>query len=182
MGYAVGTAVGAIAAECSELAFYALTLKVRGKDTTDVLRRYAPVAFASVLLYAPLVALLVVSYEEVSPLTLPLFLAPALAAQRLFGLYQEQLRLAEDLGIANVRLEGASLSVAITLVAMVENDDRYTAGHSAAVAIYSRDIAERLGLTEEEQQLAHRCGFVHDIGKAGMDRELLEQAGRIDTR
>ncbi len=72
-----------------------------------------------------------------------------------------------------VRLEKAALSVAITLVAMVENDDPYTAGHSEAVAIYSRDIAERLGLSKEKQQLAHRCGLVHDVGKAGLDRELL---------
>ena len=65
----------------------------------------------SVLLYAPLVALLVIAYEEVSPLTLPLFLAPALAAQRLFGLYQEQRRLTDDLSSANARLERANLSL-----------------------------------------------------------------------
>ena len=44
----------------------------------------------SVCLYTPIVAALAVAYTEVSPWTLPLFFIPALAAQRLFGLYQEQ--------------------------------------------------------------------------------------------
>ena len=85
-------------------------MKLRGKSALDAVLNLAPVAFASVLLYAPLVALLAIAYEEVSPLTLVLFFAPALAAQRLFGMYQEQLRLTDDLAQANVRLERANLS------------------------------------------------------------------------
>ena len=131
------------------------------------------------LLYAPLVALLVIAYEEVSPLTLPLFLAPALAAQRLFGLYQEQLRLTDDLAEANVRLERANLSFVRSLVTTLDARDRYTAGHSAAVAIYARDIAERLGLSEDSQQLAHVCGLVHDVGKIGLPAGLLEKPGAL---
>ena len=57
--------------------------------------------------------------------------------------------------------------------------DRYTAGHSAAVAIYARDIAERLGLSEESQQLAHVCGLVHDVGKIGLTAGLLEKPGPL---
>jgi putative nucleotidyltransferase with HDIG domain len=57
--------------------------------------------------------------------------------------------------------------------------DRYTAGHSAAVAIYSRDIAARMGLSAEEQQLAHLCGLVHDIGKVGLPPGLLEKPGAL---
>ena len=57
--------------------------------------------------------------------------------------------------------------------------DRYTAGHSAAVAIYARDIAERLGLADEQQQLAHLCGLVHDIGKIGLPPGLLEKPGAL---
>ena len=89
----LATALAAVAAEVCETAFLGLTMRLRGKDTVEAVKQLAPVAFASVLLYAPVVALLVIAYEQVSPLTLPLFLAPALAAQRLFGLYQEQLRL-----------------------------------------------------------------------------------------
>jgi putative nucleotidyltransferase with HDIG domain len=106
-------------------------------------------------------------------------LIPALAAQRLFGLYQEQRRLAGDLASANVRLERANLSFATALVATLDARDRYTAGHSAAVAIYGRDIASRLGLSQDEQQLAHLCGLVHDIGKIGLPPGLLEKPGAL---
>jgi putative nucleotidyltransferase with HDIG domain len=176
---AIGTAAGAIAAEASEMAFFALTMKVRGKAPFNSLRVLAPLAFASLLLYAPLVALLAEGYLRVSPLVLPLFLVPALAAQRLFGMYQDQRRLARDLAVANARLERANLSFATALVATLDARDRYTAGHSAAVAIYARDIAGRLGLSEDEQQLAHQCGLVHDIGKIGLPPGLLEKPGAL---
>jgi putative nucleotidyltransferase with HDIG domain len=47
------------------------------------------------------------------------------------------------------------------------------------VAVYARDIAARLGLSEEEQQMAHVCGLVHDIGKVGLPAGLLEKPGAL---
>jgi len=129
--------------------------------------------------YAPVVAGLIYAYHEVSGWTLLFFFGPALAVQRLYGQYQAQRKLAEDLASANVRLERANLSFATALVATLDARDRYTAGHSAAVAIYARDIAHRLGLSEEEQQLAHQCGLVHDIGKIGLPPGLLEKPGAL---
>src|SRR6266542_5935918 len=78
-----------------------------------------------------------------------------------------------------VRLERANLSFATALVATLDARDRYTAGHSAAVAIYSRDIAKRMGLSEAPQQLVHLCGLVHDIGKIGLPAGLLEKPGAL---
>ena len=37
----------------------------------------------------------------------------------------------------------------------------------------------RLGLSEEEQQLAHLCGLVHDVGKVGLPAGLLEKPGAL---
>ena len=79
----------------------------------------------------------------------------------------------------NERLERANLSFASALVATLDARDRYTAGHSAAVAIYSRDIAKRMGLPDAQQQLAHLCGLVHDIGKIGLPAGLLEKPGAL---
>ena len=123
--------------------------------------------------------MLAFAYEDVSPWTLPLFFAPALAAQGLFGLYQQERELGEGLAEANIRLERANISFATALVATLDARDRYTAGHSAAVAIYARDIAQRMGLDEEQQQLAHLCGLVHDIGKIGLPPGLLEKPGAL---
>jgi putative two-component system response regulator len=130
-------------------------------------------------LYVPGVALLAFGYEAVSPAVLPLFLAPALAAQRSFVLYQAERRLASDLAEVNKQLERANLSFAGGLVATLDARDRYTAGHSAAVAIYARDIAERMGLSAEQVQLVHLCGLVHDIGKVGLPPGLLEKPGAL---
>ncbi len=118
-------------------------------------------------------------YVEVSPWTLALFLVPAMAAQRLYALYQEERRLAADLSTANETLERANLQFAAALIATLDARDRYTAGHSAAVAIYSRDIAERMGLSEEIQAHAYLCGLVHDIGKIGLPPGLLEKPGAL---
>jgi putative nucleotidyltransferase with HDIG domain len=129
--------------------------------------------------YAPIVALLAFMYVKVSPWTLALFLVPAMAAQRLYGLYQEQRQLADDLSTANETLERANLQFAAALIATLDARDQYTAGHSAAVAIYSRDIVERMGLGAEVMDHAYLCGLVHDIGKIGLPPGLLEKPGAL---
>jgi putative nucleotidyltransferase with HDIG domain len=94
-------------------------------------------------------------------------------------MYQEQRRLTKDLQDANKQLEAANLSFAKGLIATLDARDQYTAGHSAAVAIYARDIAARMGLEERKQDLAHLCGLVHDIGKIGLPAGLLEKPGAL---
>ena len=124
-------------------------------------------------------ALLAIGYDQLSAWATMLFIVPALAAQRLYTLYQEQRQLTDDLTDANEQLERANLSFAAALVATLDARDQYTAGHSAAVAIYSRDIAQRMGLDDSEQQKAHLAGLVHDIGKIGLPPGLLEKAGPL---
>jgi putative nucleotidyltransferase with HDIG domain len=177
---AVATFGGAIVAQTLDVAFASLTIRVRGRGRFwDSVRTLAPVVFAAIPLYAPVVVLLALAYQELSPWTLLLFFAPGLAAQRFFSLYQDQRLLAEGLESANHRLERANLSFASALVATLDARDRYTAGHSAAVAIYSRDIAQKLGLSSTEQQRVHLAGLVHDIGKIGLPPGLLEKAGPL---
>ena len=107
------------------------------------------------------------------------FFLPAVALQRLIHLYQQQRDATASLAAANERLEEANLSFAAALIATLDARDRYTAGHSAAVAIYSRDIAERMGLSPKDQDLAHLAGLVHDIGKVGLPPGLLEKEGPL---
>jgi putative nucleotidyltransferase with HDIG domain len=163
-----------------DLILNSLTLVLRGTGSAgDLVRATGPVALAGIPLYTSLVGLLAYSYVELSPWSAALFFIPAFAAQRLFVMYREQRQALGDLGDANARLERANLSFATALVATLDARDRYTAGHSAAVAIYSRDIAKRMGLSQEEQQLVHLCGLVHDIGKVGLPPGLLEKAGAL---
>jgi putative nucleotidyltransferase with HDIG domain len=70
-------------------------------------------------------------------------------------------------------------STAGALLAALDARDRYTAGHSAAVAIYARDIARQLSLSDEDQRVAHLSGLLHDIGKVGLPPGLLERSGAL---
>lgn len=179
-GTVLAAAGAALTAQSLDIAFGTLLTLVRGhRNPLSLVGTLAPLVVASVPIYAPVVALLVVGYEDLSPWTLPLFLVPALAAQRSFLLYQDQRRLVGDLANLNTQLERANLSFASALVATLDARDRYTAGHSAAVAVYARDIAARLGLPPAQQQLAHVCGLVHDIGKIGLPPGLLEKPGAL---
>ena len=121
----------------------------------EVTKIFTPLVLLSAPIYAPIVALLAYAYTEVSAWTLALFLVPAVAAQRLYGLYQEQRQLADELSTVNETLERANLQFAAALIATLDARDRYTAGHSAAVAIYSRDIAKRMGLSSEVREQAY---------------------------
>ena len=170
----------ALVAEIADAAFASLTYWLRGHGRwTDVAKDSLPVIAASVPFYSSAVAILALSYKDLSPWTLPLFFAPALAAQRWFLLYQEQRRLATDLQGANAQLKAANLSFANGLIATLDARDQYTAGHSAAVAVYARDISQRMGLDQEHVELAHLCGLVHDIGKIGLPAGLLEKPGAL---
>lgn len=176
----IATTVGALVSQLLDVFFALATLAVRRTgNPRELLRTHAPLVLLVVPLYAPLVAMLVFAYEDVSPFTVPLFLAPALAAQRLFGLYRQERELGERLIVANSRLARANLSFASALVATLDARDRYTAGHSAAVAIYTRDIAERMNLGDDQVALVHLCGLVHDIGKIGLPAGLLEKPGAL---
>lgn len=168
----VATLAAAFVAEALDMLFAAVTARIRGRSMSGVVMTLSPLLVMSVPLYAPTVAVLALAYSEFSPWTAPLFFIPALAAQRLFSMYQHQRKLAEDLKKAN-------LSFAEALVATLEKSDQYTAGHSKAVAIYARDIANRMGLAADVQERAYLCGLVHDIGKVGLPQSLLQKDGPL---
>ena len=164
----------------SDAFFNVGTLLARGATTpVSYLRAMVPFFLVAVPLYVPAVALLVYGYEKYSLVVIGTFLVPVVALQRVIHLYQEQREATRRLAEANRRLERANLSFAIGLVATLDARDQYTAGHSAAVAEYSRDIATRMGLPSDEQHQVYLAGLVHDIGKIGLPAGLLEKPGAL---
>ena len=178
-GLVAATLVATLLREVLDIGFVVATAGVRRGSMGDTARTLTALIVLVPPLYSPLVALLAFMYVQVSPWTLALFLVPSMAAQRLYVLYQKERQLAGDLSTANETLERANLQFAAALIATLDARDRYTAGHSAAVAIYSRDIAERMGLAREVQEHAYLCGLVHDIGKIGLAPGLLEKPGAL---
>jgi putative nucleotidyltransferase with HDIG domain len=184
-GVLVATVAGSLTGEALEVAFAAIAGRLRGSSTA-VIRLMGPLMVTATCVYAPVVAALTFAYTEISPWTALLFLAPGLAAQALFAmytekatLYEEQVKLSDELRKTNESLYRAIWSFAEALVEALDASDEYTAGHSSAVAIYSRDIAKRMGFSEDEQDRAYLCGLVHDIGKIGVDPEILRKPGRL---
>jgi len=173
-GLLVASFAAALFVEVLDVLFVTIVGRVRrtGKTTVSLIKAVGPILVTSVPLYAPTVAILAFAYDKFSPWTAMLFFIPALAAQRLLGMYQQQRQLAEELKRAN-------MSFAEALVATLEKSDQYTAGHSKAVAIYSRDIAKRMGLSADVQERTYLCGLVHDIGKIGLPASLLLKEGAL---
>jgi putative nucleotidyltransferase with HDIG domain len=171
--------VASVAYLATEGALLVMTAWARRMNVGGVLRHISSVSLLTVPLYVPVLALFVYGYHLYSLKLVLIFFLPALAAQRLLNLYQQEKVVTRDLASANERLRRASLSFATALVATLDARDQYTAGHSAAVAIYARDIAARMGLSKDEQDLVHLCGLVHDIGKIGLPAGLLEKPGPL---
>ncbi|MDD2651816.1 MAG: transporter substrate-binding domain-containing protein [Sulfurimonas sp.] len=63
--------------------------------------------------------------------------------------------------------------VLYSLIAMIEQRDSYTAGHSQRVARYCGLIAKEMGYDEEEQALLYKAAMLHDIGKIATPDAIL---------
>ena len=61
----------------------------------------------------------------------------------------------------------------------VEAKDQYTQGHSQRVADYSKELAKRMGYSEEKLNEIYYIGLLHDIGKLGVDDAVINKKGRL---
>src|SRR3954470_21295350 len=86
----------------------------------------------------------------------------------------------EQLAAANERLRRAHFGAMRSLVRSIHLHDQMTARHSAAVARYARGIAKAAGCSEEEQQLVHTAGLLHDVGKHILDDANLKGDTKLD--
>lgn len=176
----LATVVAGVVSVAFDAFFNAGTLLVRrSAPISSYIRSVGPLTVLSLPLYVPLVGLMVYGYQHYSFWIAATFLGPTLALQRVLHLYQRQRDVSLELVVANERLEAANLSFATALVTTLDARDRYTAGHSEAVATYARAIAKRLGMSEADQSLVHLCGLVHDVGKIGLPPGLLEKPGPL---
>jgi putative nucleotidyltransferase with HDIG domain len=80
---------------------------------------------------------------------------------------------AEQLDARSRQLATLQLGVLSTLIETLALRDRTTARHAAAVARYARALTAEIGGSEEEQELAHTAGLLHDIGKFVLPDRIL---------
>ena len=68
-----------------------------------------------------------------------------------------------------------------TLAETVDLRDPYTAGHSKRVAIYSRKLAEDMGLNANDVEQIENSALLHDIGKIGVPDSVLFKPAALDA-
>ena len=68
-----------------------------------------------------------------------------------------------------------------TFANFIDTKDKYTKGHSARVSYYSRKIAEKLGMSEEEIRDIGYIGLMHDCGKLAIPGEILNKPGKLSS-
>jgi hypothetical protein len=69
-----------------------------------------------------------------------------------------------------------------SFAAAIDCKDKYTQGHSERVGKYSEIIARELGWGEEEVEGIAIAGYLHDIGKLVVDRDIINAPYRIDAK
>ncbi|MCR4674867.1 MAG: response regulator [Lachnospiraceae bacterium] len=95
------------------------------------------------------------------------------------GLEAEVEEKTKDLKTSGEKLERLSKQMVLALAGTVDAKDTYTRGHSFRVAKYSKEIAKRLGKTEEEQNDIYMSGLLHDLGKIGIPDTIINKPTKL---
>lgn len=145
---------------------------VTGERFLAMTRRVLPPVLPSEVVSAVFAVGLVKFYEDIGLVALGFFAL-------LLGTFQYILR---ELLVSQQRSDQlASFQVGMlsTLAHTLDLRDRMTARHSAAVARYAREIARATGCSEEEQELVHTAGLLHDLGKFVFPDSILKGEGKL---
>lgn len=71
------------------------------------------------------------------------------------------------------------LNTIMALVLTIDAKDKYTKGHCENVGRYAAALAQALGLSPQEVENIRIGGYLHDIGKIGIDERILLKPGRL---
>ncbi len=66
--------------------------------------------------------------------------------------------------------------------AAIDIKDKYTQGHSDRVGRYSEIIAAEMGWSEEEVEGIQIAGYLHDVGKLVVDRDIINAPYHINAK
>lgn len=75
--------------------------------------------------------------------------------------------------------EELMLSFVKSFISTLDAKDPYTRGHSERVALIAQQLARQLGYSGEFLQNIYLSGLLHDIGKIGVDDEILRKEGKL---
>ena len=126
-------------------------------------------------LMASLMALAVAFlYVQVGLVGVALFGVVLVTFQYLLGALLVSQQRAEELERRSKQLASFQVGMLSAMLRTLDLRDQMTARHSAAVARYSRAIAQRAGFSRQEEELVHIAALLHDIGKFILPDRILK--------
>ena len=135
-----------------------------------VLPPVLPSEFASAML-AVAVAFI---YHQIGIAAIALFGVVLVTFQYLLGQLLLSQQRALELELRSKQLASFQVGMLSAMLRTLDLRDQMTARHSAAVARYSRAIAQRAGYSRREEELVHIAALLHDIGKFILPDRILK--------
>jgi putative nucleotidyltransferase with HDIG domain len=140
---------------------------------SDKLRLLPPVLpseFASAMLAVGITFI----YHQVGISAIVFFGIAMVTFQYLLGQLLLSQQRAEELELRSKQLASFQVGMLSAMLRTLDLRDQMTARHSAAVARYSRAIAQRAGFSRREEELVHIAALLHDIGKFILPDRILK--------
>jgi len=113
-------------------------------------------------------------YAQVGIAAVALFGVVLITFQYLLGALLVSQHRAIELEKRSNELASFQVGMLSALLRTLDLRDQMTARHSAAVARYSRAIAQRAGFSRQEEELVHIAALLHDIGKFILPDRILK--------
>ncbi len=120
------------------------------------------------LALGPLGFLLTLVYIQIGPWAVFICIAPIILARYSFKLYTD--------------LRQSYINSITALSAALDASDPYTHGHSNRVAENAEKVARQMGLSEGKIERVKFAGQLHDIGKIGLDVNILNKPGSLNNQ
>lgn len=79
----------------------------------------------------------------------------------------------------NTEMENTQKEIIFTMGEIVETRSQETGNHVKRVAEYSKLLALKIGLSEEEAELLRLASPMHDVGKVGIPDSVLNKPGKL---
>jgi putative nucleotidyltransferase with HDIG domain len=80
------------------------------------------------------------------------------------------------------RIKADNTKFPTSIVKTFNSMDSYTMSHSEKVAKYAQVLARKMNLSEEQCEIIHTGALLHDIGKVGVPKSILNKPGKLDDR
>jgi putative nucleotidyltransferase with HDIG domain len=164
------------------LNFVLVGLDVRleeGRSLVRQMREFLPV-LPGQLAAGALAAILAVAYTNLGLPVLFASIALLLIFQHLTVALLRSEDRADQLEARSIQLASLQFGVLSTLMDALALRDRTTARHAASVARYAKALAIEVGCSEEEQDVVHTAGLLHDIGKFTWSDRVLHPESLTD--